>query len=227
MLPEDVTARQKLLEESVYDVAVQRLKHESELIGELGIQSGVKDVNLRKWMWDWHIELTARLKNEISNIIALEERRNVNRTGSLGPYLHLVNAERLSLITIMEIMSMNGAGRSSEGMKTTRVLVHLGRAVEMEYKAQMAKKNNIAFPVSGNASKSGGYFSNMGYNFLLERRIAAAKYMEEGEVWTATWTQPIRAKIGGVLMECLMDAAIVKRSRTDPKTFEVQCVVSI
>jgi len=227
VLPEDVTARQKLLEESVYDVAVNRLKHESEVFADLGVSGGkVRDADLRRWMWEWHNKLSDRLQDEIHNISILEANGR-NKAGNLSPYLHLVKASRLSLITIMEIMQMNGASRISEGLKTTRVLIQIGRAVEMEYKAQMAKKNNIVFPVASSpASKNGSHFSNMGYNFLLERRVAAAKYMEEGEVWTATWTQAIRAKIGGILMECLMDAAMVERTRTDPETGETQCVLS-
>jgi len=37
VLPEDVVACQKLLKASVYDVAVERLKHEAKLFDEIGI----------------------------------------------------------------------------------------------------------------------------------------------------------------------------------------------
>jgi len=37
VLPEDLASRQKLLEESVYDVAVERLRHEAKLFDELGL----------------------------------------------------------------------------------------------------------------------------------------------------------------------------------------------
>ncbi|EEB88076.1 hypothetical protein MPER_14297, partial [Moniliophthora perniciosa FA553] len=40
VLPEDVVARQKLLEESVYDTAVERLQHEADIFDSLGINDG-------------------------------------------------------------------------------------------------------------------------------------------------------------------------------------------
>lgn len=73
ILPEDVAARQKLLEESVYDVAVERLKHESELFDELGLGNpSLRRADLQKWMWDWNQKLTAQLEVEIAKIISTE-----------------------------------------------------------------------------------------------------------------------------------------------------------
>ena len=44
----------------------------------------------------------------------------------LSPFLRLLTPEKLSLITIMEIMHLHGSGGVNDG----------GRAVEQEYKAQ-------------------------------------------------------------------------------------------
>lgn len=75
VLPEDAAARQKLLEESVYDVAVERLKHQSELFDKIGLTDrGLGHADLRKWMWDWHQKLQTRLKAEIVNIIEEESK---------------------------------------------------------------------------------------------------------------------------------------------------------
>jgi DNA-directed RNA polymerase len=73
VLPEDVAARQKLLEESVYDVAVERLKHQAELFTELGLgNTGLREAVLQAWMWDWHQKLKTRLETEIKAIIEHE-----------------------------------------------------------------------------------------------------------------------------------------------------------
>ena len=75
VLPEDVAARQKLLEESVYDVAVERLKRESELFDELGLGNpSLRRVDLQRWMWDWHQKLSAHLQVEIAKIISTEAK---------------------------------------------------------------------------------------------------------------------------------------------------------
>ncbi|KAJ4001173.1 DNA/RNA polymerase [Lentinula boryana] len=219
VLPEDVAARQKLLEDTVYETAMDRLKHESDMFEQLGLDTGhLRQPDLRRWMWDWHTKLQDRLNEEIQNIKLIEDKKEDRL--QLSPYLSLVKPERLSLITIFEIMRLQGSGGVSEGMKTTRALIAVGKAVENEYKAQICKKNNIDLPTIGRVGNN-GYFSNLGYNSLLERRIVAARHMSDGEAWTAAWTQATRAKIGGILVECLMDVAKVTRSATHKVTNEV------
>lgn len=217
VLPEDVAARQTLLEESVYDVAVERFKHESDHFAQLGLgNNSLKQADLQRWMWDWHSKLKARLEQEVKAIKATESVKSTGhpRAVSLSPYLSLVKPERLSLITILEIMRLQGSGGVVDGMKTARALIGVGRAVEIEYKAQVCRANKIHVPLSPRLGEA-GYFSNMGYKNLQERRVAAAKHMSDGESWTSSWTQIVRSKVGGILVECLMDVAQVTRRATD------------
>lgn len=220
VLPEDVAARQKLLEESVYDVALQRMKHQADLFSELGLgPGGLMQADLRRWMWEWHLKLKERLEEEIKNI-SRAEAKNSNKISSgmlLSPYLHLVKAERLSLITILEIMRLQGTGGVHDGMKTARGLIQVGKGVEIEYKAQMCRKSKIQIPSSSRWSDV-GYFTKMGYKCLQERRLAAAKHVMDGETWIAEWTQPVRSRLGGILVECLMDVAKVTRTVVDKAT---------
>lgn len=75
VLPDDATARQKLLEESVYDVAAERLKHQAKLFEELGINDkGLNNQDLRAWMWTWHVKLQGRLKAEVANVMRAEAK---------------------------------------------------------------------------------------------------------------------------------------------------------
>ncbi|KAF5352936.1 hypothetical protein D9758_007875 [Tetrapyrgos nigripes] len=232
ILPEDIVSRQKLLEESVYDVAVARLQHENKVFEDLGLgqDEKLRNPDLRRYMWEWHCKLQVKLKDVVKSLTTLDQeepmrRRNKNYANmTLSPYLSLVNPSRLSLITILEIMRLSGSGGVSEGMKTTRALIQVGKAVEMEYKAQMCRKYGIWVPSSSSptsqtqtgaaAATSGrpGHFSQLGYSSLQERRLVAAKHSMEAESWTAEWTQMIRAKVGGILVECLMEVAEVVRT---------------
>ena len=75
VLPEDTAARQKLLEESVYDVAVQKWKHEAEMFEQLGLgKKGLDSADLRAWMWNWHQKLQARIAAELTNVLAAEAK---------------------------------------------------------------------------------------------------------------------------------------------------------
>ena len=76
VLSEDLAARQKLLEDSVYDVAVQRMRRKAELFKELGIgDSALKKPDLQLWMWQWHQLLQNRLKEDIALLIREEAGR--------------------------------------------------------------------------------------------------------------------------------------------------------
>jgi DNA-directed RNA polymerase len=75
VLPEDLASRQKLLEESVYDVAVERLRHEAKLFDDLGLGGReLQRADLQKWMWDWHQKLKTRLEAEIKEIVVAEAK---------------------------------------------------------------------------------------------------------------------------------------------------------
>lgn len=139
----------------------------------------------------------------------------------MSPFLTLLKPEKLSLITILELMNLQGTGGVSDGMKTARALLGVGKAVELEYKAQMCKKNNIAIPQSQFARPDTSLFTRLGYRDLHARRVAARKHMEDAEDWTSDWSQLVRVKVGGFLVDCLMDVATVTRSITDDKGSEV------
>jgi DNA-directed RNA polymerase len=111
------------VEESGYEVAVERMKHQADMFAELGLgDNGLMQANQRRWMWEWHIESKARLEQEIKNITAIEAKKKMTVNATLSPYLHLVNAERLSLITILEVMRLQGSGGMYDRMKTARAL---------------------------------------------------------------------------------------------------------
>ena len=135
----------------------------------------------------------------------------------LGPFLSLVKPEKLSMITILEVMRLNGTGGIRTGMKTARALLSVGKAVEQEYKVQMCRNNHIQIPHNPRTGEQ-GFFTRLGYRNLHARRVAARKYMEDAEEWTADWTQVLRVKVGSILVECLMDVSKVLRTGVDKRT---------
>ncbi|KAJ7482195.1 DNA/RNA polymerase [Mycena galericulata] len=219
VLPTDVTARQKLLEDSVYEAARERLARQHEVFAKLGLDdNSLLQPDLQRWMWQWHCRLRDRLEEEIKVIAAAEMHTPIGRKKNpvLAPYLALVKAEKLSMLTIVEIMRLQGTGGITEGMKTARALIDVGKAVETEYKAHMCKTNRIDLPTSQTLPRD--YFSNMGYRNLQERRVAAARLMMDNEGWSAPWTQAVRSQVGAILVECLMDVAEVTRTAKDKLT---------
>ncbi|RXW11654.1 hypothetical protein EST38_g14201 [Candolleomyces aberdarensis] len=220
VLPDDMVARQRHLELSAYDMAAERLKFQHDKMNERGLDNRYQDKVLQEYMYSWHSKLSERLAKEIK-IIEQEEANKIFRNSAteLTPYLSLVAPDRLSMITILEAMRLTGTGGISNGMKTTRAMVTIGKAVENEYKARMCKTNGISLPSVTRPDET--VFTEFGYSNLHQRRLAAARQMTVGESWTAPWSQLTRAQVGGVLLECLMDIAEITRSAKDRKTGEV------
>ncbi|KAI9061872.1 DNA/RNA polymerase [Trametes sanguinea] len=227
LLSEDLVLRQRYLEQSVYNVAVERMKRQAELFDQLGLpKQGLHSTDLRAWMWQWHVKLQSRIEAEIKQL-EVEERiierlkRKHKDHIMLSPLLKLLKPEKLSLITILEVMHLHGSGAVQDGMKTARALLSVGRAVESEINAEMAKKHNVPVPAP-DAVGGENVFSGVGYRELYAQRVAARKLLEDAEDWPdKEWTQLVRVKVGSFLVDCLMDVATVQRSTKDPRTGEI------
>jgi DNA-directed RNA polymerase len=216
VLEANVHARQRHLEASAFDLAVEMLEQESKTMEEKGLSTGrLFHAELQHLMWTWHLALQPRVRAEIERIINDE---NPEHLSPIGPFLTLVRPEKLSLLTILETMRLQGTGGVIHGMKMTRALIAVGKAVENEYKVEMCKKHDI--PIPNFSRRNDGVFTEFGYKYLHQRRVAAAVTHEDGEGWTASWTQVARAKVGAILVECLMDVAQVERSSVNSETGE-------
>ncbi len=123
------------------------------------VKLGLKDVadsqklaqdKLQAWMWDWLHTLTTRLRacidetrTSVAELEARERQRGslrihdqvkLKRERDLLLYLALLPAEKLALIAILETMRLAGSGGITDGMKTLRAIVQIGKAVETEYR---------------------------------------------------------------------------------------------
>ena len=110
----------------------------------------------------------------------------------------------------MELMRLQGTGGISEGMKTARALLAVGKAVEMEHKAEVLKKHNV--PVHAVSTRTSSYFTKKAYKELRESRASKIRDLEGTGDWSADWTQAIRAKVGSFLVDALMEIAMVTRT---------------
>lgn len=114
-------------------------------------------------------------------------------------------------------MRLQDSGGIMDGMKTTRALVGVGRAVENEHKAQTCKPSQGSVPMSGQAfpSGAGAFFTPQSYNSLKKRRLVARQHSSNSEEWVAEWSQAIRVRVASILVDSLMSVAKVMRTMTD------------
>jgi DNA-directed RNA polymerase, mitochondrial len=71
-LSDDIAARQKLLEQSVYADARERMEQSQEEMKALNLGPRLQHVDLQKWMWQWHSQLREKLKADIQAVIEEE-----------------------------------------------------------------------------------------------------------------------------------------------------------
>ncbi|KAB5591012.1 DNA-directed RNA polymerase [Ceratobasidium theobromae] len=143
---ESVWARQQELEATAYDTAIAALKREMEKLEEMemGAVSRLKEQSLQRWMYQWLQVAQEKIELEINELIGLE--RTVKHTqenpldAPITPFLRLLEPSKLAIITILELMRLHGTGGVSEGMRTSRALISVGRAVEEECVAVWSKK---------------------------------------------------------------------------------------
>ncbi|KAF9281673.1 DNA-directed RNA polymerase [Linnemannia elongata] len=221
----DLYEKQLKLEERSYESALDKLEHDRSSIPDQLNQMNVKP--LKGYLWQWHQALKASIKLELKRVEAVMEKRSISDDVTLdkdrmlyGPFLKLLSPDKMSIITILELLRLNNSGGIIEGMKSARALIGIGKAIESEYNAeQMTKKSNKAlFDQRVNVHELYGN----GRLFSMAVRKAETKRSEAMHPtdWTPVWPESTRAKVGSVLTTLLMDCAKVQIPSFDPETNE-------
>ncbi|KAF8335860.1 uncharacterized protein EI90DRAFT_2992928 [Cantharellus anzutake] len=227
-LPQDAATRQRLLEMSAVDAAAARMKHDAERLEAQGLKSATatKKASLRRWMWEWYEALYPRIEAEIKGIMAEPNNAGKSRVQKthLLPFLTLLKPKKLALLTIMEILRLYGTGGIAEGMKTARALISVGIGVEMEHNAQIKKRHYYRTREHGGSHASSDPLnehsgsSDEGLEAIRARRDLAREQAKREAAWSEPWSQAIRIRVGSILVDALMDSAMVTRHTTDPRT---------
>ncbi|GAA6016999.1 hypothetical protein JCM10207_001452 [Rhodosporidiobolus poonsookiae] len=224
------TTRQRLLEESSYDAARQLYIHEMDELAKVGKdkEMGLKANWLQSIMFEWLGHFEQYLLEA-----SLETGRDSawGKDADVEPFLRLLPTNKMALITIVEVMRLYGSGGISEGVKAARAMLHVGRAIENEYHAEMLKEVHSGKALQAEIERlSEGGFSADGKQQgrsveqslgILWRREMAKREKDGDQSWRPAWTQPIRAKVGSILVDALIQTAKVERSARHPETGEI------
>lgn len=158
------------------------------------------------------------------------------KESDIEPFMRLLGPDKMALITIVELLRLCGGGGVTDGMKATRAILHVGKAIENEYHAQVLKEGypNKEFDkemeriaeINTNLSTGGSINAEKSLDIFWRREMA--KREKEGDnSWRPAWSQGIRAKVGSILVSALMDVAKVERSMRHPVTDEIMYVPSV
>ncbi|CAO3633757.1 unnamed protein product [Cunninghamella blakesleeana] len=226
------------LERQGYEVALQKLNYMKESSKQRGDTLNALHLSpLKKIMWHWHEKLIPLIQEEIVECDKPGLKDAERRT--YGPFLKSLPAEKLSIITILELLRLHNSSGIADGMKTARAVIDIGKAIEMEYNATMVKRNTTASSQSFTSEKKLQFAVKRAFEqqqLLKSATTPAALSSYENEynnntdsssnnenpltTWNPVWPSSIRAKVGSVLTSLLIDAAKIPVPSYDPDTME-------
>lgn len=214
----DLYERQRWLEHSALDAARKRLQHDSAKLEELGLNSGaLQSKTLQAWMWEWYQKLEVALTKDLQ---ALHKQTEAGDTSSmeaqLYPFLSLLPPSKLAMIVVLELMRMQGIGGVADGIKTTRALLQVGKAIEAEYHATVINKHPEIF-IQARTAQSLLKDRNL-INLAMRRDLKAWQERCDEDSLEANvpkWTQIVRARVGSYMVRHLMEVATVHRQARD------------
>lgn len=212
--------RQRALESRATDAAKERWKHDFEEARARGDLSIEKKLNVK--LWKWYNAMLPLLKEEVklcteimsekppSRRTSGEEAKQNKTRQDYGPYLSLVDPEKMCVITILELLKLNSTGGVIEGMRTARAVIAVGKAIEMEFRSEQLLKSEsqIFKDVNRKSHEFKKYVQRAKSSF---RSIK----IEESKV---VWPQAARAKIGSIMISMLIHVAKVDLEGIDPVT---------
>lgn len=214
--------RQKALENRATDAAKERWKHDFEEARARGDLSIEKRLNVK--LWKWYNAMLPLLKEEVKcstevmsgmvknskKTLTQEEIKQNRARVDYGPYLSLVEPEKMCVITILELLKLNSTGGVIEGMRTARAVISVGKAIEMEFRSEQLLKNESQ--LFKDVNRKSPEFKK--YVQRAKSKFRSYK-IEESKV---VWPQAARAKIGSIMISMLIHVAKVDLEGIDPVT---------
>ncbi|KAK0563986.1 DNA-directed RNA polymerase [Tilletia horrida] len=209
--------RQEWLELSSIDAARKQLEHAAAHLESLGLRSAGKlqSKPLQVFMWNWFQELQPRIKEDLQRM-ETQSRASLEEQDIL-PFIKFLPINKLALIPILEVMRVTGVVGGADGAPTARLLVLVGKAVEAECQAWMLSQNAHVFSklkASQQQMRERGLLDPDTRKELQKAReeLGGEEVMEQG---LPRWTQAIRSRVGGFLVQRLLETAKVHRSKVD------------
>ncbi|KAL9106940.1 MAG: hypothetical protein Q9227_008063, partial [Pyrenula ochraceoflavens] len=213
-------ARQRRLEEDALRSAIERWRREHEQLQKVGVALDSQLKSLGAQLWEWHQELSKRLREEVALCKTAEQNKGVKATVAdknrweYGPFLSLVDTDQLAALAILTALArVSPYGNSSDTRMATFVTA-ISKAVETEAVAhKMSKTLKEELRYSKRAAikaLQAGAKKGRWSRYPLRDRFDGMQL--------PPWPTSIHAKVGAVISSHLFDVAKIKVYKNDPKT---------
>ncbi|KAF8450112.1 hypothetical protein BGX38DRAFT_1092142 [Terfezia claveryi] len=201
--------RQKLLEEDAVQSSLERWKKDWEQRQAAGILS--TDKNLNAMLYEWHTAFVPLIMQELGRVAAAESFPDRLGNGDrclYGPFMRLLSPEKLSVITMLEMIRIcNDGSVIADGVKSSKAVMSVGHIIENEVLAaeivKQAKKSDILNEALGSPHSFSMFVRRERHR--SERGLKPSYYDIRPE-----WPTVVKAKLGAVLISMLIHCAKVR-----------------
>jgi DNA-directed RNA polymerase len=200
--------RQLHFEEQAVSASLEQLRVTAEMQ-----ETSFNSHSLQSLMWSWHQKLYP--------IITEEQQRTRNPFGRTevlagGLFLLLLDAEKLSILTIQQLLRSSADRDLENDINVTHAASEVGNAIEMEYYTEQLCKHKNSLIKARRLNLQALYSS--GQLFDTHTRDIQTKLLEEEEKeddWLVRWPEPVRIKVGSLLISMLLRVAKIKTMHYD------------
>ncbi|KAI5785512.1 hypothetical protein DFH27DRAFT_575857 [Peziza echinospora] len=202
--------RQQLLEEDAIASSIERWKKEFELRQARGVLAMGKSLNVL--LYEWHTAFVPLIKQELNRVYEAEKTPDKvvgNGDRSLyGPFMRLLTPEKLSVITMLEVLKVCNEGSViADGVKSSKAVMSVGTMLENEVLAEEIQKK---YTKQRKDQLNEVFSSTVKFNMFVRReRIRSQREEKATADYTIRpeWPTIVKAKLGAVLISMLIHCA--------------------
>lgn len=218
----DKSVRQSRLETDAVDAAVTRWRIEHENMAKMGITGNLSHGKLGAVLWQWYQVLTEKIIKEMELVQEAEAKKiktsQEKTRAEYGPFLRLLEPELIAAtttITVLQCLSRKGI---ETPMPLARLVVDLGRAIELEAIAEKSRQTRGG--MSRSAQMRVDFISNSSPRSQETSLATNGFHHASSHLYTKNlrWSAAIHARVGAILCELLLDSAKIPLSREDETT---------
>ncbi|KAL8671733.1 MAG: hypothetical protein Q9168_003778 [Polycauliona sp. 1 TL-2023] len=225
--------RQLRMEQDTYESSIERWRSDHEDLKRMGINGSLQNTSVGALMWQWHEVLVLAVKEEIALANAAEKKAVKKPIDEdrcqYGPFLQYLDAKKLSAITILTCMTTLSTSRTGDrGNPVTSAVMSIGEAVQDESMAGFLK--SVQFDRAYLRDLVRGPRVQEVTKLLKARRVrrhdvahvlAGSSKLTAQALQEYQWGQPVKARLGAVLLSKLIDSAKIPVFRKHPETGRV------
>lgn len=224
--------RQRLMEETSVDIAIDHWREADEDLRKIGIHTAMQSKPMAALMWQWYQALLPALEKELAEVkrvLSDPLKRQDDERYHYGPFLELLPIQSIAANTILFVMTTMASGKSyvagayESETKLSHLTTGLAKVLEAECCAEASKEK-----LRGKQPKVRD--SKRARNMLLRqsrhknRRIRAdeghSKALDSEFINQNSWPLAHKVKLGAMLIQRLIESAHLPVTREHPRTKE-------